>query len=376
MKSLAHPALLFPLALIGLLSGISGGFIRVGSTLTNFGAAAHGLYWVGGFLGTLISIERAMVMKHKGWLLVPFTSGISSLFFLLGLTALGYGLLLLASVGLILVMHLQAVKHPKIHTFLLYGGSVLWFLGNFMAFKQGLIAAGATWWMGFLLFTILGERLELSEFLPVKRPIKNLLLAFLAVFLLGLILPFHGIGPYLMGWSAIFIAAWLFRYDMAKRSVRKGKQFNYIGFGLLVGYAWLLLFGLILLFIPSHPLYYDLLLHSFFLGFVFSMIWAHAPIIFPLIFGIKESPFHFILWIPWAIFQVSLMGRILSSSMSWIEARREFALLNGLSILLIFLTMAGILVWKKKYPKKTKGKPSDLAHKKQEKVNLDLNINA
>ncbi|MFC3414314.1 hypothetical protein [Algoriphagus hitonicola] len=376
MKSLADPAFLLPLVLLGLLSGISGGFIRVGSTLTDFGAAAHGLYMVGGFLGTLISIERAMVMKQKAWLLVPFTSGISTLFFLLDLTEIGYGLLLLASSGLVIIMHLQSLKHPKIHTFLLYGGAVLWFLGNFMAYEQGLIAAGATWWIGFLLFTIVGERLELSEFLPVKNSIKNLLLAFLAMFLLGLIFPFHGSGPYFMGSSALLIAGWLLCYDMAKLSVKKENQFKYIGLGLLVGYVWLLIFGLTILLLSSHPLYYDLLLHSFFLGFVFSMIWAHAPIIFPLIFGFKESPFHSILWIPWAIFQVSLIGRFLSSWMFRIDERRGFAVVNGFSILVIFMTMAAIVLWKKRFDKKTKTSQSDIAHNRQKKVGLNFEINA
>lgn len=348
----------------------------MGFALTDFGAASHGLYLVGGFLGTLISIERAMVMKQKAWLLVPFTSGISTLFFLLDFTEIGYGLLLLASLGLVVIMHLQSLKHPKIHTYLLYGGAALWFLGNFMAFEQGLIAAGATWWIGFLLFTIVGERLELTEFLPVKKSIKNLLLVFLFIFLLGLILPFHGIGPYFMGSSALLISGWLLRYDMAKLSVKKGNQFKYIGLGLLVGYVWLLVFGLIVLLIPNHPLYYDLFLHSFFLGFVFSMIWAHAPIIFPLIFGIKESPFHLILWIPWAIFQVTLIGRILSSWMSWIDERRGFAVVNGFSILVIFLTMAAIVIWNKKQEKKANAPKSDIAHSRHKKVDLNFEINA
>lgn len=347
MKSPLNPAYLLPLVLLGLLSGISGGFIRMGSSITGFGAAAHGLYLVGGFLGTLISIERAMVMKQKAWLLVPFASGISSLFFLLGLTELGYGLLFFASLGLVIIMHLQSLKHPKTHSYLLYIGATFWFLGNFMAFRQGLIAAGATWWIGFLLFTILGERLELSEFLPVKNRIKTLLLGFLGLFFLGLIFPFHGIGPHLLGAGAILISIWLLRYDMAKVSVKKGHQFQYIGLGLLTGYAWLFIFGFTVLLLPSHPLYYDLILHSFFLGFVFSMIWAHGPIIFPLIFGIKESPFHPILWIPWGIFQVTLIGRILSSAMSWVDERKWFAIGNGFSILVMFLAMAGVVIGKR-----------------------------
>ena len=48
MKRLAHPAVLLPLVLLGLLLGISDGFIRVGSTLITWGAEGHGLYMVDG----------------------------------------------------------------------------------------------------------------------------------------------------------------------------------------------------------------------------------------------------------------------------------------------------------------------------------------
>ncbi|SDD33024.1 hypothetical protein SAMN04488104_102452 [Algoriphagus faecimaris] len=376
MKRLAHPAVLLPLVLLGLLLGISGGFIRVGSTLTTWGAEGHGLYMVGGFLGTLISIERAMVMKQKIWLLVPFASGISTLFFLVGYSEIGYSLLLLASLALTLIMHLQSLKHPKIQSYLLYIGAVLWFLGNFMAFFQDLIAAGTTWWIGFLLFTIVGERIELSEYLPVKDSIKIILLAFLALFFLGLLIPFHGTAPYFLGVSTILIAIWLFRYDMARVSIRKSHQFKYIGLGLLIGYFWLLIFGLIVILLPSHPLYYDLFLHSFFLGFVFSMIWAHAPIIFPLIFGIKESPFHPILWIPWALFQLTLIGRILSSSMSWTDERKWMAIANGFGILLMFLAMAILVFLKKSHSYKAEASRSDKNHLKPKNEDLNFGVNA
>lgn len=347
---------LLPLVALGVVFGIGGGWIRLGYPLiaVTESAANHGLIMTGGFLGTLISIERAMVMEKKTWLIIPFLTGSSVFVFLLGFADLGLTLLMAGSLGLSLIMHLQTLKHPKFHTALLYGGAVSWFVGNFLAWQTGLIAAGSTWWIGFLLYTIVGERLELSQFLPVPSWSRNALKSLLALFTLGLIIPFHSWGNEIMGVSAILIAAWLLVFDMAKVASRKQGQFRYIGIGLRVGYVWLGLHGLILLGMESHSLYYDLMLHTFFLGFTFSMIWAHAPIIFPTIFGIRETPFHPILWLTWTGFQVTLAGRIGMSLLGQFELRKIFGVTNGYLILIQFILMALIILWKIGQRKKPK----------------------
>jgi hypothetical protein len=339
---------LLPLVMAGLLAGISGGWLRLGSTMVPIPSAAanHGLLIVGVFLGTLISLERAMVMPQRSWLLVPFFTGISVFPLLMQSSELGMGLLLLGSLGLSAIMHLQTLKHPKFHSVLLYIGAACWFVGNFFAWQTGLIAAGTTWWIGFLMFTIVGERMELSQFLPVPNWSKNALKTLLALFTLGLVVPFHSWGNEIMGAAALLIAIWLLCFDMAKVAARKKGQFRYIGFGLRCGYVWLGFHGLVLLFMESHALYYDLMLHTFFLGFVFSMIWAHAPIIFPTIFALRISPYHPVLWLSWSIFQLTLLGRVLFSLMGEFEFRKIFGVVNGFAILIQFTMTAVIIVYK------------------------------
>ncbi len=349
MKSkILQPHFLLPLVLIGLLAGISGGWIRLGSLLVPLPSAAanHGLLMVGGFLGTLISVERAMVMSQKSWLLIPLLTGFSTIPFLMGNSETGLLLLMAGSLGLSVIMHLQTLKHPKFHSVLLYVGAASWFVGNFLAWQSGLIAAGSTWWIAFLMFTIVGERLELSQFLPVPSWSKNALKSLLALFSLGLIIPFHTWGNEIMGLSALLISAWLLFFDMAKVAAKKTAQFRYIGIGLRTGYCWLGLHGLILLTMESHPLYYDLMLHTFFLGFTFSMIWAHAPIIFPTIFGIRETPYHPILWIFWTGFQLSLLGRVSAGLMEVPELRKIFGVTNGFLIMTQFIVMGAVVMWK------------------------------
>lgn len=361
------PFYLLPLVIFGLVTGIFGGWIRLGSSLillTESGAN-HGFLMVGGFLGTLISIERAMVMKKKAWLLIPFLSGLSSFFFLFGENQTGIMLLLAGSLGLSIIMHFQAVKHAHFHTYLLYAGTLSWFIGNFMAWNFDRISAGSTWWIGFLLFTIVGERLELSQFLPVPTWSKKVLMFFLGLFTFGLIFPFQGLGNVFMGLAAISISTWLLFFDMAKVTSKKKAQFRYIGIGLRVGYVWLALHGLILLFMETHMSYYDLILHTFFLGFTFSMIWAHAPIIFPTIFGIRETPYHRLLWIPWSVFQLTLAGRLISGALNAYELKKIMGITNGLTILVLFILMGGIVVWKiRKRNILPINNPNHLLHKK------------
>lgn len=376
MKSrLFQPYYLLPLVLLGLVMGIAGGWIRLGNPVIPVAEAGinHGLLMVGGFLGTLISIERAMVMNKKIWLVIPFLSGLSNLFFLIGMQSVGLLLLLSGSLGLGLIMHFQSVKHPHFHTFLLYAGAVFWFIGNFLVWKSGLIATGSTWWMGFLLFTIVGERLELSQFLPVPSWSKKALGGLLGVFFIGLLFPFHGLGNEILGAAVLLISAWLLTFDMAKVAAKKKEQFRYIGIGLCIGYLWLGVQGLILLLMESHPLFYDLVLHTFFLGFTFSMIWAHAPIIFPTIFGIRHTPYHSILWGPWTLFQVTLFGRIAFGLGELMEWRKIMGISNGYLILLMFGFMAGILAWKiKSQPTKPVGSDQNHPPFKSQKSSLQI----
>ncbi len=92
------------------------------------------------------------------------------------------------------------------------------------------------------------------------------------------------------------------------------------------------------------------------------MIWAHAPIIFPTIFGIRETPYHPILWITWTAFQVTLSGRILASLLDAMDLRKIFGVTNGYLILIQFILMAGVVVWKIRKARKRKSS-GNLGHR-------------
>ena len=58
---------------------------------------------------------------------------------------------------------------------------------------------------------------------------------------------------------------------------------RFIALNLLIGYVWLVASSMLALVAGQQAagLLYDAMLHTLFLGFVFGMIFGHAPVIFP-----------------------------------------------------------------------------------------------
>jgi hypothetical protein len=96
---------------------------------------------------------------------------------------------------------------------------------------------------------------------------------------------------------------------------------------------------------------YDALLHAVFVGFVMSMIFGHAPIIFPAILGVPIN-FQPAFYIQLALLHLSLALRIVSDLAGWSAGRQWGGLLNEVAILL-FLAMTVISVRKSMQPMRT-----------------------
>lgn len=93
------------------------------------------------------------------------------------------------------------------------------------------------------------------------------------------------------------------------------------------------------------PVAYDVLVHSFFLGFTFCMIFAHGPVILPGIASLPFQPFSSGLYLWGALFQISLILRICGSfhwggPTSFYPLKFWGGIFNGLFIVAYFLTIA------------------------------------
>ena len=337
--------LILPLALLSLLLGIIAGWQRINwdIPLVNL-AGNHGALMTGGFVGTLICLERSILHPNKWWRLLPFVNGISIFLFLLHAPQAGYLLLIAGSAGLIVLMVFYIQNHPQISQALLIMGAFAWLTGNLVLLIHHTYPLAVKWWMLFLLWTIFGERLELSRMLPMTRTKKVSLYLIIAINIFGSVLPFHWYGNEITAISFILLSVWLFAYDMSRYAVKLRGQHRYSALLLMAGYAWLLVAASWMLFWPDEAYAYDASLHSFFLGFVFSMIFAHAPIIFPGIFKINISLYHPVLFVVVILFQASLAMRITGDAFSATSLRKWGAVINGVVIILFFVSIATIVI--------------------------------
>jgi hypothetical protein len=229
---------------------------------------------------------------------------------------------------------------PALFTFTIALGTVLWTVGNLLWLSGQTVPQVVLWWAGFLIFTIAGERLELSRLLRLTSTVQALFIGASALLIGGLLLTLvdHDLGSRVAGAGMIALALWLLRFDIARRRIKAGGLARFIAIALIVGYLWLGVGGLIVLIQGSlwaGPIY-DAMLHAIFLGFVFSMIFGHAPIIFPAVLGIpiqysERFYSHLIL------LHATLIVRVAADLLLWMPVRRWAGLLNVLVILLFLV---------------------------------------
>lgn len=336
--------LLLPVVILSLLTAIWAGWLRLGWTLPVTAAAAqHGALMVGSFLASLIFLERAVTFKNKWVLLLPAVNAGSGLFFLIQQPELAQWCLVLGSFGFVAMCGYFIYRYRELYYYVFFGGAGALFIGNFLLLQTGFYPQAVTWWMAFLLFTIVAERLELSRFLALTKWKQTWLVAALSVTFLSLFIPENFWGEAIFATSLILIALWLLKYDMARRSIKVPGQHRYSALLLITGYVWLLLTA-VLTFSKAHIAFaYDAVLHSFFIGFVFSMIFSHAPIILPAVLKWPIKIYKPVLYVWFVLLQASLIVRIAGDVLGNIALRSWGGLLNGITMLLFFITIAFIV---------------------------------
>lgn len=346
---------LMALGMIALVAAMWAGLVRLGWGLPSISPTlpgAHGALMVGGFLGTVIGLERSVALRKSWAYIAPLLSalGVVALLVMLGLPspfwAIGPVLLTLSSLAMVAVYIAVLRVQFALFTATMALGAVVWACGNILWLIWLPVYQTALWWAGFLILTIAGERLELTRMLPRSPVSSPLFVAALSVFMGGLVVsvPFQDAGTRLMGVGLIGLALWLARYDIARRTVRRSGLTRYIAAGLLAGYAWMLVAGVLALVfggVTAGPRY-DALLHSMFLGFVMSMIFAHAPIILPAVTGLAV-PYMRSFYAQLALLHAALILRVASDLLGWTDGRQWGGLLSVFALLL-FMGNTGLAV--------------------------------
>lgn len=331
------------LGILSLVLGVWGGLIRVPLNLpfptenANW-ITFHGPLMVCGFLGTVIGLERAVGLG-KWWTYgAPLLTGAGALLLIVGvLGKKGETLLTLGSVVFVLAAAEVVRLRRELFTVVMGLGAVTWLTGNLLWLWDWPIHRVVPWWMGFLALTILGERLDLSRFQKQVRSARPLLWVALGVFLAGVVWSAFAqrLGERLLGLGLLAMALWLGRFDIARRTIRQAGLTRYMAVCLLSGYVWLA--GAGILFWLRAPLEYgssyDAALHAFFLGFVFLMIFGHAPVIFPsvLLLPINFRP---VFYVHVVVLQGALLLRLAGDLGGWPGLRQLGSMGNGIALAL------------------------------------------
>jgi hypothetical protein len=347
--------ILFPFLLLSLLSMLTGlwaGLIRLGWSLpaSPTGVAMqHGVLMVSGFLGTLIALERVAALRKRWMFAAPLLTGVGWLASsLVPGSILGPALITAGSLGAVLILCAMVYREPALHTAVIGLGAWCWLAGNLLWLTGRPIYQIVYWWAAFLVLTIAGERLELGRVLQTTRLKRSLFLLTTAVFLAGVIWTARdlALGERIAGAGLVGLAAWLVTYDLARRNLRHRLPLTrYIAWCLFAGYFWLGLSGALSLWLGavSAGPYYDAVLHTLFIGFVLSMIFGHAPIIFPAFLG-KMLPYHPSFAVNLALLHASLLLRVAGDLGGWAPLRQWGGLLNEASLVLFLVSLGRVLL--------------------------------
>ncbi len=341
----AGRVLLLILAVAGLLLGMWAGLIRLGwgslPPLRPLLPALHGPLMAGGFLGVLIGLERAVGTGQRWAYAGPALVALGAAAALAGAPG-GVGPLLMTAGSLVVTLVLAGLVRlqPALFTATMAIGGLVWVIGNVLWWLGWPVPVAALWWMGFLVLTIAGERLELSRMLKLPawswRAFVGATLLLLAGLLVSLIA--YAAGMAICGAAFLLLALWLLRYDIARRRIKAGGQARFTALALLSGYVWLGVGAFLLIRhagVTAGP-YYDAALHSIFLGFVFAMIFAHAPIVFPAVLSLPIV-FTNLFYLPLVLLHLSLLLRVGGDLLGWWDARLWGGLLNVVVILAFLL---------------------------------------
>jgi len=343
-----------PLVALGataLFAGLWGGLLRLGLSVP--GASGHlgelhGPLMTLGFLGTLISLERAVALGRSWGYAAPLAAGVGTLAAAAGAPgAFGPALLAFAAAVLLvehaLIDRLQRTAHNGVMALgalAWLAAAVLWLAGDDTVRFVPLLA-------GFLVLTIVGERLELSRLRGLGGARRAALLAAIALLGGGLALsvPSEDAGMRLAGVGLLAQAAWLVRYDIARRTVHGRGVTRFMAVALLAGYFWLGVAGVLWLLhgLSTGGFAYDAQLHALFLGFVMSMVFAHAPVIVPAVLRVR-LPFHPRFYAHLALLHLSLALRVIGGDWAGNLRLWQWGGVAGEAAILLFLVVTATAV--------------------------------
>jgi len=330
---------------LALLAGLDAGLLLLGLPAPVTAERlpdVHGMLLVLGFVGTLISLERATALARPLGYLAPALLGVGGILLVVPVVPLVIAKIVLAAgAASFLVLYIPLWRRQYDHallTQLLAAGLAL--AGALIWIGQDTMTRVIPWLIGFLVLTIAAERVELARITMGPRAGIRLLghgWAVTAALVVGLVFP--DAGAIVLGLVLLSLTGWLVVHDVARRTIRATGVTPYMAACILAGYVWLAVAGLVLLLgAPEAQPAYDAVIHAVFLGYPLSMIMAHATTILPAVLRIA-LPYRPAFWAPIALLQVALIVRVwFGDGLGMPVAWRIGGVLGVIALLLFVLT--------------------------------------
>lgn len=344
-----QPKYRLPFLLLGLFSLVAGlftGMARLGIQTPDIYqdiSGMHSALMISAFFGTLIGLERAVATRHLWAYLAPLISGLGGLLLISGSFAI-YVPILFTIAGLIFMIASGVIvrKQKALFTYSLFLASALWLAGSLFWLLSGNLWTSIPCGLAFLIVTIAGERLELTRFMK-PNPVAARLFVFVLLWIVASAL-WSSASSFqkneLFGVSLSGLAIWLMRFDIARKTIFKEGITRFVAVCLLSGYVWLFIGGLLLATTGATSYAYqkDAGIHAIALGFIFSMVIGHAPIIFPAIMRVS-IPFSKLLYVPLGVLQFGVALRIVAAITQEKALRMAGGVLNEMAVILLIASL-------------------------------------
>jgi hypothetical protein len=385
-------------AVLALAAGIAGGLLRAGlapgGVLEGAGAllggraiVGHATLMIGGFLGTVIGLERAIALRLPLAYAAPLASAAGVLALLAGASTLAAALMLAAALAFIAANLALVRREPALHTGVLLAAAACWGAGAWRTLalalapadgfgvpadiNAGPIVAG----LAFLVLTVAAERLEMTRLMRRPLAVKAAFVGIVGVVVAGAVLALAGTaapasfggpdagmpgpdpGSLLFGAGLAALGAWLLAYDVARRTITVPGLPRYMAACLLAGHAWLVVAGGAWVAVALGAPVRDAALHALGLGFVVSMVMGHAPVVLPAVAGVRVR-FGARFWLPFALLHATLLARLLGGALdpAW---RAAGAAGNAIAIAVFVATVASAIERRRREPPSAAHDPHD-----------------
>lgn len=348
-RSVGAHSLLLPAGIVALLLGLIGGLARIG-VLARFAptstVAWHGPLILFGFLGVLVSVERAVALRRP-WAFSAPLLGCSGTFLLVAgapIEVVAIAWTGAAAVAACAVFALER-RHPSLANRCMLASCVAWSIGVALWGAGASLPTLLPWWASFLVLMIVGERIQFGKLFYLRH--AALLVTLLAALLLAgalLALADARLGTAIAGAGMLALGAWLLVVDVTRRVRRPGLLW-YVSIGLAAAYAWLVVTGTIWLVLAptSAGAGLDAAIHALFQGFVMGMVLAHAPMIFPAVTG-RRMPFHRVFHVPLALLHAGMVMRVTGDLLAQPQLARTGSTMTAASLTLFLLVAASSIV--------------------------------